>query len=1002
MKRKINHFHRNRSISNKCFGNGLFVTTVLLAISVSTTLAQNIIGINFAGREWSIGGNTPQALASSDHAGVVSQQNWNNANPAGYDSGTQAQITSPNSGSISDNSGAPTGLTLNYTGQGMWSVSQTVYTGNQQLMNGYSDVEANDPTIGIYAISNISYSIYDVYVYVAADGNGRTLGVNLAGGSQIYLNTDANGYNYSNPLIQGAATTQAGATNAHYVYFHNVTGSGFEVDVHRYGNNAGVAGIQIVDTSGLYKPTVALQPAPEELYVGRTAQFVVSASGTAPFSYHWRTNGVYLNDGGNIAGSSTNVLTITNLSLANAANYDVVITNTFGSVTSIVAQLTVVVPAANSFEAAVVSNSPTAYYRLNETGDPTSVPNLPAFDYIGGDNGIYGAAVLNLFQGINGPQPTDGFPGFKNGNGAAEFTHGYNVSQITVSSLPINTNTVTLMAWINPSGSENVNDGLIFNRGGNIAGFGYTGNTDGNGNYTLGYTWNNDPNTYSWNSGLVPPANQWSLVALVVTPTNATIYLANTNGITAAIQTYPHIAQSFGQVTIGADPFNNDGSRAFDGKMDEVAIFNRALSQSQVVNMFSSASGLTSFAPHLVMQPVSQFPYAQQSARFSVAALGSAPLDYQWQAGTNGIYINLADGGRVSGTHTSTLAISSVALTDPANYIVIVSNSSGSVTSSPAMLAVTSCSYWNTAAGYGPVAYYSLNEVGDPAGGNLVAHDYVGGFDGIYGSHVKNGNSNYAVAGPLSTDGFPEFLTNNWAAQIIPNDLNGHVTVSPWNLNTNTVTITCWIRPLGVASAWSGLVFCRGTGVDAAGQPAGLNFTGSTDANGNRILGYTWGGNSAGLNLAPPTNQWSFLALVVTPTNETIYMFNTSTTNSATAVSSNDVLGFAGTTMIGCDPYDTAGRNFNGMIDEVAIYGNALSQGQLSTLYTAAQVPIVSGSVVLTNSWNGTSLNLTWPGNGMLLQATNVTGPWTTNTGATSPFVVIPAGPSMFYRIQGQ
>jgi hypothetical protein len=63
---------------------------------------------------------------------------------------------------------------------------------------------------------------------------------------------------------------------------------------------------------------------------------------------------------------------------------------------------------------------------------------------------------------------------------------------------------------------------------------------------------------------------------------------------------------------------------------------------------------------------------------------------------------------------------------------------------------------------------------------------------------------------------------------------------------------------------------------------------------------------------------------------------------------------------------------------------------------------IVSGSVVLTNSWNGTSLNLTWPGNGMLLQATNVTGPWTTNTGATSPFVVIPAGPSMFYRIQGQ
>ena len=34
----------------------------------------------------------------------------------------------------------------------------------------------------------------------------------------------------------------------------------------------------------------------------------------------------------------------------------------------------------------------------------------------------------------------------------------------------------------------------------------------------LGYNWNSDPVAAGWNSGLVPPTNQWSLAALVVSP----------------------------------------------------------------------------------------------------------------------------------------------------------------------------------------------------------------------------------------------------------------------------------------------------------------------------------------------------------------------------------------------------------------------------------------------------------------------------------------------------
>ena len=107
-----------------------FALAVLLSISgTATSFAQDKIGINFAGRQWSAGGNTSETLTPSSTAGVVPQLNWNNLDPAGHDSGTQAQIIGPNANVVSDNSGTATGVTLTYTAQGMWSVSQTTSTG---------------------------------------------------------------------------------------------------------------------------------------------------------------------------------------------------------------------------------------------------------------------------------------------------------------------------------------------------------------------------------------------------------------------------------------------------------------------------------------------------------------------------------------------------------------------------------------------------------------------------------------------------------------------------------------------------------------------------------------------------------------------------------------------------------------------------------------------------------------------------------------------------------
>src|ERR1019366_6188575 len=103
----------------------------------------------------------------------------------------------------------------------------------------------------------------------------------------------------------------------------------------------------------------------------------------------------------------------------------------------------------------------------------------------------------------------------------------------------------------------------------------YTGATDINGNHTLGYNWDDESSTYNWNSGLTTPPGQWSFVALVVTPTNATIYVVNTNGALASTFIYNHRPLAFTATTqIGEDSFDGgNGTRSFNGIIDNVSVF---------------------------------------------------------------------------------------------------------------------------------------------------------------------------------------------------------------------------------------------------------------------------------------------------------------------------------------------------------------------------------------------------------------------------------------------
>jgi uncharacterized repeat protein (TIGR03803 family) len=88
----------------------------------------------------------------------------------------------------------------------------------------------------------------------------------------------------------------------------------------------------------------------------------------------------------------------------------------------------------------------------------------------------------------------------------------------------------------------------------------------------------------------------------------------------------------------------------------------------------------------ITRQPKSQTAFLGQTVKLSVATLGSFPLTYQWQEyGTN-----LADAGNLSGSSTRVLTLANVTAANAGLYSVIVSNSFGSVTSTPALLTVTS------------------------------------------------------------------------------------------------------------------------------------------------------------------------------------------------------------------------------------------------------------------------------------------------------------------------
>ncbi len=98
-------------------------------------------------------------------------------------------------------------------------------------------------------------------------------------------------------------------------------------------------------------PTIETQPASSTNFAGAVVTLLVQAIGTGPFSYQWQF------DGTNLAGASASSYVLTNAQPANAGNYQVIVANSGGSVTSRVATVTIKIPDTTKPTIALVSPS---------------------------------------------------------------------------------------------------------------------------------------------------------------------------------------------------------------------------------------------------------------------------------------------------------------------------------------------------------------------------------------------------------------------------------------------------------------------------------------------------------------------------------------------------------------------------------------------------------------------------------------------------------------------
>ena len=788
--------------------------------------------------------------------------------------------------------------------------------------------------------------------------------------------------------------------------------------------SATVSGVTAVSPSisvSSTAPTITQAPVDQTAIIGNKVFFTVQALGGG-LSFQWSFNGAP------ITGATNATLTLTNVSAVEAGQYSVIVSNSISTATA-AATLAVTPPvlqhdwsfnenggttAADSIAGANITllggtslgggmltlPGGSGNYAQFPNGILSTYSNSITIETWLTDNGsLTWARVWSFGGSVTGPNnnfignnyidliPTAGNANGFNGGFWTEFNHNGNTDAVDPTPLPKGTEEYATVVYDAASQTARLYlNGAQVAAATNVvfspASLGYTYNN------FLGLDQYNDPvfngtvdelriwdgaesplyMTVSEAAGpdvvvtnLVPTAI--SIVtdtSLVVGQTNQATVTANFVQISSVnLTTYAtNWASSNPNVltvsTNGLITVVGSGSATITATVDGMA------ATSQTISVSTSA-------PVITQQPEATVDLlAGATLRAMVANVGNPTFTYFWFA--NGITTP------VSVSTSPTLSVPDLQTANAGTYTCLISNQYGTVTSQPLDLTVvTPNQYQQAIVTLGAVGYWPLNE-----SSGTTAFDLVGGYNGTY-------NGGYVLGQSGPPNGFFSASTS-----VAFDGASGYVDIPGAAFNiTNAITVTAWVDLLS-APGFDGLFGHSDNSwrmsINPNGQPGGNDGAAQGDAtdpvaspgvdDGNwHIVTYSYSG------VAGQNNNGSLYVDGVLVANNTVI------TN--VPGSNLDVW------IAGAPDYGTA-RLLPAYIANAAIFNQALTAAQVQGLYNGTAV---GGPEKLNITRSGNNIVLTWQ-TGILLQASSLTGPWTTNQAAVSGYTVPTTNMSQFFRLQ--
>ena len=234
--------------------------------------------------------------------------------------------------------------------------------------------------------------------------------------------------------------------------------------------------------------------------------------------------------------------------------------------------------------------------------------------------------------------------------------------------------------------------------------------------------------------------NVWYYVAGVRGSNYTQLYV---NGVLEA-QTNVDYPQDYGTLPLY---FGSTGEVYYDrklgGNLDEVSLYNRALSSNEIAAIYAAGAAGKYKSPTVVVQPQSQTNYWGGSAAFTPSVAGFNPLVYQW----------VKNSVTVTNATNSSLVFTNLQLANAGTYSLVITNPAGISTSAPAQLGVK-------------VADYSLSMSGSTPGAPQITivgmsnQTYgIQGTTNLAGTIVWEGLTNCLMTSPTNTWIDPQAMT---------------------------------------------------------------------------------------------------------------------------------------------------------------------------------------------------------------------------------------------------